>query len=93
MVSRRVSFWLGEAPGRTNEVSQAVSRFRAEAENTIEEALNGNGTQPAENLRRWLAKGSSSPTLALASWRITSSPIYHSLGVIPSTEARSRTLL
>ena len=31
-----IPFWLGEAPGRTNEVSQSVSRLRMEAEKRIE---------------------------------------------------------
>lgn len=30
-----IPFWLGEAPGRTNEVSQSVSRLRLETENEI----------------------------------------------------------
>jgi len=34
-------FWLGEAPGRTAELSQSVSDFRAEVEKRIEEALGG----------------------------------------------------
>src|SRR6266568_1719067 len=32
-------FWIGEAPGRTAELSQSVSDFRAEVEKRIEEAL------------------------------------------------------
>ena len=32
-------FWLGEAPGRTAELSQSVSDFRGEVEKKIEEAL------------------------------------------------------
>ncbi len=34
-----IPFWLGEAPGRTAEVSQAVSDLRAEVEKRIQEAL------------------------------------------------------
>ena len=42
-----VPFWLGEAPGRTDELSQAVSRLRKEAENQIEEGLaRGSETPP-----------------------------------------------
>ena len=44
-----IPFWLGEAPGRTNELSHAVSRLRVEAEKQIEEALSRNGTQTARN--------------------------------------------
>ena len=50
-----IPFWLGEAPGRTNELSHAVSRLRVEAEKKIEVALSQNGTQPAETLAVWLA--------------------------------------
>jgi ATP-dependent Lhr-like helicase len=34
-------FWLGEAPGRTAELSASVSDFRSEVEKKIEEALGG----------------------------------------------------
>ncbi len=81
-----IPFWLGEAPGRTNEVSQAVSRFRAEAENTIKEALNSHATQPEEDLRRWLvntARLSDPGARQLADYLVA---VYHSLGVIPSRE-------
>jgi len=36
-------FWLGEAPGRTAELSQSVSDFRAEVQRRIEKALGGKG--------------------------------------------------
>src|SRR5229473_8318544 len=36
-----IPFWLGEAPGRTRELSQAVSNLREEVERRIEEAMNG----------------------------------------------------
>ena len=37
-----IPFWLGEAPGRTDELSQSVSDLRAEIEKKIEEALTKN---------------------------------------------------
>src|SRR6266404_1267035 len=37
-----IPFWLGEAPGRTDELSQSVSDLRAEVEKRIEEARGGN---------------------------------------------------
>ena len=33
-----IPFWLGEAPGRTKELSQAVSRLRIEAESMLHQA-------------------------------------------------------
>ncbi len=38
-------FWLGEAPGRTDEVSSAVSELRAEAQRRIEQALKVRATE------------------------------------------------
>ena len=81
-----IPFWLGEAPGRTNEVSQAVSRLRVEAENTIKEALNSHATQPEEDLRSWLvntARLSDPGARQLADYLVA---VYRSLGVIPSRE-------
>src|SRR6266516_4273127 len=43
-----IPFWLGEAPGRSDELSAAVSRLRAE----IAERLSGG--EPAEGILRWL---------------------------------------
>jgi ATP-dependent helicase Lhr and Lhr-like helicase len=34
-----IPFWLGEAPGRTNELSGSVSDLRVEIEKRIAEAL------------------------------------------------------
>src|SRR5207248_5167688 len=34
-----VPFWLGEAPGRSDELSEAVSRLRAEVEARLEKEL------------------------------------------------------
>ena len=43
-----IPFWLGEAPGRSNELSQAVSRFRGELEAQLDQDLSG------EQALRWL---------------------------------------
>src|SRR5207249_8004986 len=43
-----IPFWLGEAPGRSDELSAAVSRLRTE----IAARLSGGG--PAEGILRWL---------------------------------------
>src|SRR4029077_1635723 len=43
-----IPFWLGEAPGRTNELSQAVSELRGEIEGLILE----NVQHPTSNIQR-----------------------------------------
>ena len=43
-----IPFWLGEAPGRSNELSQAVSRFRGELEARLDQDSSG------EQALRWL---------------------------------------
>src|SRR5213080_3115942 len=45
-----IPFWLGEAPGRSDELSAAVSRLRAEI------AARLSGGEPAEGILRWLAE-------------------------------------
>src|SRR5262249_59931485 len=39
-----IPFWLGEAPGRTRELSQAVSDLRQEIERTIQQTLQNEQT-------------------------------------------------
>ena len=43
-----IPFWLGEAPGRSDELSQSVSRFRAELERRFE------SDQPADAALSWI---------------------------------------
>ncbi len=45
-----IPFWLGEAPGRTDELSAAVSRLRAEVAARLKSDASGTGA------RRWLAE-------------------------------------
>ncbi len=45
-----IPFWLGEAPGRSDELSYAVSRFRAQVENNLERDPGG------ERTLRWLIR-------------------------------------
>ncbi|HEY5894294.1 MAG TPA: DEAD/DEAH box helicase [Chthoniobacterales bacterium] len=69
-----IPFWLGEAPGRTRELSRAVSRFREEVETRIE----------AGTFDEWLQ---SEPGLSDSGMRQLVDyfgAIYRSLGVIPS---------
>src|SRR5438552_7329085 len=43
-----IPFWLGEAPGRTVELSEAVSRLRGEIESRIRQALKNTGSRDDE---------------------------------------------
>ncbi|HEY5705471.1 MAG TPA: DEAD/DEAH box helicase [Terrimicrobiaceae bacterium] len=81
-----IPFWLGEAPGRTNELSQAVSRLRTAAENKIEKALGQNGTQSAETLAAWLGTEyglASSGAQQLADYFAAT---HRALGAVPSQQ-------
>src|SRR5216117_162768 len=44
-----IPFWLGEAPGRTRELSQAVSELREEIEKRIKEAWQPSKAEPTPN--------------------------------------------
>src|SRR5204863_2776742 len=50
-----VPFWLGEAPGRSDELSQSVSRLRREIAERLEVGPDRTaGVLPAEAVLRWL---------------------------------------
>jgi ATP-dependent Lhr-like helicase len=87
-----IPFWLGEAPGRTAEVSQSVSRLRGEVEERIQTALGriqANGDEPAQiDVSQTLAESfdpglSETGTVQLADYFAAT---YRALGVIPSQE-------
>jgi ATP-dependent Lhr-like helicase len=75
-----IPFWLGEAPARTAELSQAVSDLRTE----IERLLIG-----AKNVCEWLVKEIHLPAAAAEQIADYFADIYRALGTIPS----QRTLL
>jgi ATP-dependent Lhr-like helicase len=80
-----IPFWLGEAPGRTAEVSQAVSGFRVALENKIRESSEHNGAA-THKLTDWLASEynlSEPAARQLAEYFLAS---YVALGVIPSQQ-------
>ena len=81
-----IPFWLGEAPGRTNELSQAVSRLRLEVESRIESALSRDGARPEETLADWLAIEAGLPASGARQLADYFVAIYRALGVIPSQE-------
>lgn len=84
-----IPFWLGEAPGRTAELSRAVSGLRTEIETKIQSAANGGGL-PAEELERLLVDSLKEEpglpvrgAIQLAHYFVGT---YRALGVIPSQE-------
>jgi len=81
-----IPFWLGEAPGRTNELSQAVSRLRLEVENKIEETLSRNGTQPEEALVDWFKLETGLPRSGARQLADYFAAIHRALGAIPSQQ-------
>ena len=78
-----IPFWLGEAPGRTAELSRAVSQFRMDVEKKLEEAFEQNKSVQ-DALADWLKAEpglSDSGTRQLADYFAAT---YRILGVIPS---------
>ncbi len=80
-----IPFWLGEAPGRTAELSRAVSQFRIDIEKELEKTLEQNNSmKPEEALADWLKAEpglSNSGARQLADYFAATHRI---LGVIPS---------
>jgi ATP-dependent Lhr-like helicase len=77
-----IPFWLGEAPGRTIELSEAVSAFRVAVENRIKQT--SQDADSAEKLKDWLETEYALPaTVArqLAEYFLSA---YSALKVIPS---------
>src|SRR5216117_2728612 len=72
-----IPFWLGEAPARTAELSQAVSDLRMEIKKVL-----ANG----ENLAEWLAEQMQLPKEAADQLADYFADTYRSLGAIPSQQ-------
>ena len=70
-----IPFWIGEAPARTSELSQAVSSFR----NEIEQLLGQGG-----NARDWLVSEMKLPSEAAQQIADYFADTYRALGAIPS---------
>jgi len=73
-----IPFWLGEAPGRTNELSAAVSKLREE----IEGLLNADISE--QDLVAWLVDQTGIPATGAAQLASYFASAYKALGVIPS---------
>jgi ATP-dependent helicase Lhr and Lhr-like helicase len=72
-----IPFWLGEAPARTSELSQAVSDFRMEIETRLADG---------QNLSQWLAQEMQLATEAGEQLGDYFSDAYRSLGAVPSQQ-------
>jgi ATP-dependent helicase Lhr and Lhr-like helicase len=70
-----IPFWLGEAPARTAELSQAVSNFRAEIERLLSDD---------KDVRDWLVSEMKLPTEAAEQLGDYFADTYRALGAIPS---------
>jgi ATP-dependent helicase Lhr and Lhr-like helicase len=81
-----IPFWLGEAPGRTNELSAAVSRLRFELDEKIRKVLSQNGTRPEDALVDLLKEEHALPGSAARQLADYFAAIHRALGVIPSQE-------
>lgn len=82
-----IPFWLGEAPGRTVELSRSVSQLRIAVEEKIRE-LSENGGDGESSLERglvdWLVDGYSLPESGAMQLATYFAATYKALGVIPS---------
>jgi ATP-dependent Lhr-like helicase len=72
-----IPFWLGEAPARTSELSNAVSDFRMEIERRLADG---------QNPTQWLAQEMQLPADAAEQLGDYFSDAYRSLGAIPSQQ-------
>ncbi|HEU4678147.1 MAG TPA: hypothetical protein VFS35_01420, partial [Terrimicrobiaceae bacterium] len=81
-----IPFWLGEAPGRSDELSAAVSRLRSEADERIHQTRRHNGRSLEDALVAFLAEVpglSASGARQLADYFAA---IHRTLGAIPSQQ-------
>jgi ATP-dependent Lhr-like helicase len=72
-----IPFWLGEAPARTSELSNAVSDFRMEVETKLCDG---------QNSTKWLAQEMQLPAEAAEQLSHYFADVYRSLGAIPSQQ-------
>jgi ATP-dependent Lhr-like helicase len=75
-------FWLGEAPGRTNELSRAVSNLRSEIQNRLSEEGDNHEERVIEWLRQETGLGEPAARQVATYFR----GVFRALGVIPSQD-------
>ena len=84
-----IPFWLGEAPGRTAELSLAVSQLRADAEKKLEETVEQNksdGKLLEQILADWLKAETSLSDAGSRQLADYFTAIFRTLGVIPAQQ-------
>jgi len=85
-----IPFWLGEAPGRTAELSDSVSRFRISVEKKIAELSSDNGNSAPASLEQglveWFKNDHGLPHSGALQLATYFAAIYKALGVIPSQQ-------
>jgi len=72
-----IPFWLGEAPPRTDELSQAVSNFRVEVEKLLSDG---------RDVREWIVSEMRLPTDAAQQVADYFADTYRALGALPSQQ-------
>jgi ATP-dependent helicase Lhr and Lhr-like helicase len=84
-----IPFWLGEAPGRTAELSRGVSTFRSEAERKIEMTFERGESEigaAERDLADWLKTEPGLPEAGARQLAEYFGATYRALGVIPSQD-------
>ena len=79
-------FWLGEAPGRTDELSEAVSRLRFEVDEKIRRTLEQNGDSPESALIDLFKAEPGLPASGAQQLADYFAAIHRALGTIPSQQ-------
>ncbi len=79
-----IPFWLGEAPSRSDELSQSVSRLRSELAERLD--LLGYDEPALEATRRWLVDERGLPSAAAAQLLDYLAAAQRSLGALPTRE-------
>jgi ATP-dependent helicase Lhr and Lhr-like helicase len=84
-----IPFWLGEAPGRTVELSLAVSQLRADIEKKLDEAVvrsKSDGAPVEEILAGWLTAETGLSEAGSRQLADYFTAIFRTLGVVPSQQ-------
>ena len=84
--SPTIPFWLGEAPGRSNELSTAVSEFRRDVERRLEDNKAAESSVDSEPVVEWLVETERVPRPAAIQIVNYLEDAKHMLGVLPTQE-------
>ncbi|MCH7475682.1 MAG: DEAD/DEAH box helicase, partial [Gemmatimonadetes bacterium] len=84
--SPTIPFWLGEAPGRSNELSTAVSVFRGDVERRLEDNKASESSVDSEPVVEWLVETEQLPHAAATQIVTYLEDAKRMLGVLPTQE-------